>query len=242
MLNGIRILFIITLMSCHEPPHTPTKINDDLVVEQISPHVYIHHSYLETDSFGLVECNGMVISKGGKAIIVDTPTNEKSAKKLYDWIVEELNAEIIAVLPTHFHEDCLGGLEFYHEQGIPSYATSKTLKLAKSNQVTVPQNGFKSQMELSLDGSKVNCFYPGEGHTRDNMVVYFAQDSVLFGGCLIKSDGSNKGYLGDANVADWSQSVIKVKENFPDTKIVIPGHGQHGSTGLLDYTIQLFKE
>jgi metallo-beta-lactamase class B len=63
----------------------------------------------------------------------------------------------------------------------------------------------------------------------------------LFGGCLIKELEANKGYLGDATIADWSNTVEKIKKQYPNLKIVVPGHGEHGDQGLLDYTIKLFK-
>jgi metallo-beta-lactamase class B len=52
---------------------------------------------------------------------------------------------------------------------------------------------------------------------------------------------AGKGYLGDANVADWSGTVEKVKREYPNVKIVVPGHGESGNQKLLDYTIHLFK-
>jgi metallo-beta-lactamase class B len=47
--------------------------------------------------------------------------------------------------------------------------------------------------------------------------------------------------LGDANIAQWSNTVERIKEQYPNIKIVIPGHGAIGGKDLLDYTIQLFK-
>jgi metallo-beta-lactamase class B len=72
-------------------------------------------------------------------------------------------------------------------------------------------------------------------------VGYFPSDNVLFGGCLIKEMQATKGFLGDANVKNWSATVRKVKHAFPSVKLVIPGHGQIGGQELLDYTIKLFK-
>ena len=63
----------------------------------------------------------------------------------------------------------------------------------------------------------------------------------MFGGCLIKELDATKGYLGDANVAAWSNTVEKVKNAYPNVKIIIPGHGNYGDKKLLDYTINLFK-
>ena len=72
-------------------------------------------------------------------------------------------------------------------------------------------------------------------------MAYFPEDNVLFGGCLIKSVGAGKGYLGDANTIAWPGTVHKIKLKYPKTEIVIPGHGKWGGTELLDYTIELFK-
>ena len=81
----------------------------------------------------------------------------------------------------------------------------------------------------------------GEGQTKDNVVGYFESDQILFGGCLLKELNASKGYLGDANLAAWSTTVEKVKTAYPQLQFVVPGHGKHGNTQLLDYTINLFK-
>ena len=145
-----------------------------------------------------------------------------------------------AVVATHFHSDCLGGINAFHKREIPSYANNQTIELAKSANVSFPQKGFDQSLEMKV-GSKVilNEFF-GEGHTKDNIVSYFPDDKVLFGGCLIKEEGAGKGYLGDANVNEWSITVKKIKSKFQNVQIVIPGHGKSGSQNLLDYTIELF--
>lgn len=63
----------------------------------------------------------------------------------------------------------------------------------------------------------------------------------MFGGCLIKELEASKGFLGDANVKEWSNTVEKVKMEYPNVKIVVPGHGEYGDKKLLDYTIKLFE-
>jgi metallo-beta-lactamase class B len=145
------------------------------------------------------------------------------------------------VIPTHFHDDCLGGLAAFHAHKIPSFGNSKTIDLAKANQTAYPQNGFTETIKLNVGGKFATATFLGEGHTKDNVVGYFPSENVLFGGCLIKEMQATKGFLGDANVKDWSATVRKVKQAFPSVKLVIPGHGQIGGQELLDYTIELFK-
>jgi metallo-beta-lactamase class B len=225
-----------------EYTHRDLYHSNNLLIIQIAPNSYQHISYLQTNDFGNVPCNGLVVRDKDEVIIFDTPTNDKAAEELIQWINNKLGSKIKAIIPTHFHNDCLGGLNSFTKHGIPSYANAKTIALARETGVAAPQNSFDGSMKLRIGKQHVVVVYPGEGHTRDNVVGYFEKDKILFGGCLIKELGANKGYLGDANTNEWSITVEKVKKMFPDLRIVVPGHGTAGNTKLLDYTIDLFKQ
>jgi len=213
----------------------------DLIITQITENSFEHTSFKQTNDFGNVPCNGLLVRDSNEVIVFDTPTNDKASGELIKWIGENLHCKINAVIPTHFHDDCLGGLKAFHENGIPSYAYFKTIELAKENHVTVPQNSFKDSLNLKVGNQYIIARFVGEGHTRDNIVGYFPSENVMFGGCLIKEIDANKGFLGDANLAAWSNTVEKVKKLYPNVKVVIPGHGQFGNKKLLDYTIDLFR-
>ena len=159
----------------------------------------------------------------------------------FDARTETMESKMLSTMSTHFHVDCLGGLEEFHTRMIPSYANKETLNLAQLRGFTVPKNGFDGRLELKVgQKSVVNEFF-GEGHSSDNIVSYVPSERVLFGGCLIKAIGGGKGNLKDANVKEWSNTVRKVKDKFGDAKIIIPGHGNYGGIELLDYTIEKFK-
>lgn len=214
----------------------------DIRIEQLTKHAYQHISYLSTNDFGKVNCNGMILLDKGEALIFDTPTNDKDSEELIDWVESKLRCKIIGVVVTHFHDDCLGGLNAFHQRKIPSYASFKTIALSKSDSASFPQIGFEKELELKFGTKSVVNAYLGEGHTTDNIVAYFPDEEVLFGGCLIKAMGASKGYLGDANVVNWSETVQAVKARFGKFRWVIPGHGDPGKSDLLDYTIQMFED
>jgi len=226
-----------------EKAFNPKKVykSKQLIITQITQNTFVHTSYKQTDEFGYVPCNGLIVRKGTETIIFDTPTTDKTSAVLIKWIQEKLHCSIKAVIPTHFHDDCLGGLQAFDDNNIPSYANSKTVEYAKENKMAVPKNSFNDSLLLKLGDTYVTAIFFGEGHTRDNVVGYFPEDHVLFGGCLIKTMDASKGYLGDANVAAWSATVEKVKKAYPQVKFVVPGHGPYGDQKLLDYTIQLFR-
>jgi metallo-beta-lactamase class B len=213
----------------------------DLRVRQISENSFEHTSYKQTTDFGKVPCNGLIVRNRNEAIVFDTPTNDKSSGELIKWIKESLHCKINAIVPTHFHDDCLGGLKTFDENNIPSYAYFKTIELAKENKYVVPKNSFTDSLILKVGDETTRVKFFGEGHTKDNVVAYFPSENILFGGCLIKEVGAGKGYLGDSNVSEWSVTVEKLKKEYPNVKIIVPGHGEYGDKKLLDYTIKLFK-
>lgn len=240
------ILISLTIINCSSQnvevfkPKEVYKSND-LIVTQVTENSFVHTSFLQTNDFGNVPCNGLIVTNNNEAIILDTPTNENNSEELINWIKENLKCKINAIIPGHFHEDCLGGLKAFDKNDIPSYANFKTIELAKENNVNVPKNGFKDSLTLKVGDEIVTVKFFGEGHTKDVIVGYFPIEDVMFGGCLIKEIDASKGYLGDANVVDWSATVEKVKNEYPNVKIVVPGHGEYGDKKLLDYTINLFK-
>lgn len=234
---------LICFFSCNQQKVAISSHQSDILkVNQLTESTYLHLSYLQTESFGKVGCNGMIVADNGEAIVYDTPVDSAASVELMNWIESELKSKIVAIVPTHFHSDCLGGLSAFHARGIPSYANNLTITFADSNGSTVPQNGFTGRYEHRVGQKKVLSEFFGAGHTHDNIVGYVPDEGVLFGGCLVKSLKAGKGYLGDADTTAWSATALAIKKNYPDAKIVIPGHGKVGDQSLLDYTNAMFKQ
>lgn len=243
-IGGIISLFILStiLLGCKEAASKKEVYQSEkLLIIQISAHVYEHISYLETESFGKVPCNGMIVCNKNEAVVFDTPTDNESSSELIDWITSTLKCKIKAIIPTHYHIDNLGGLDKFHSQGIPSYAYQKTIQIATKDGLPVPQQGFDPFLELEVGGEGVYVDFLGEGHTCDNVIGYFPLEDIMFGGCLIKEVGAGKGNLAEANPDEWPETVKRVKAKYPNTKIAVPGHGEYGGMELLDYTITLFE-
>jgi metallo-beta-lactamase class B len=243
--NLILLVSLLLIMGCgiKTPVVRNHSLNsENLVVEKIADHTYRHISYLKTNDFGKIACNGMVVTQGKDAIIFDTPTDITTSNILINWVETELGCKVKAVIATHFHDDCLAGLPAFHQRSIPSYAKIMTITLARKKGAPIPLHGFEQAMTLAVGNEKVVLTYFGEGHTKDNIIGYFPTDEVMFGGCLIKELGSGKGNLEDANTNDWPKTVKKLKAHYPAVKIIVPGHGAPGDTTLLNYTIQLFEK
>ena len=235
------VLAIALLSGCTTQKLLPKYNSETLQVKALTPKTMVHVTYLNTNQWGRVPCNGMIYYNNDEAVVFDTPPNDSVSIQLIDWIENNLKAKVKAIVVNHFHGDCLGGLNAFHQRGIPSYANQLTIDLAKTQNTAVPQNGFNGVLNLKIGGETIENRYLGEGHTKDNIVSYVPSEKVLFGGCMIKENNAGKGNLADANLGDWPKTVARVKAQYPDVRFVIPGHGKWGSKKLLDYTIELFK-
>lgn len=193
--------------------------NTAVNLKQISAKTYVHESFLQTKEWGKVSCNGLIFINNNKAIVFDTPANEEATSELIKIIQDSLKAEIVGVVVNHFHEDCLAGLKIFHQFNIPSYASEKTIALAKSKQFEIPQQGFKKKLIIDVSGDKVVNYYFGAAHTADNIVSYIPSERVLFGGCMVKALDAKKGNLTDADTKQWSHTIKKAESLNP--KIVV---------------------
>lgn len=259
----VLILFLIGILSCSEikdqglakgvskSTPTPKEMSSDtvfksseLIIIKRSEHVYQHISYLKTKDFGNVECNGMLVTKNKESVCFDTPTEDKASKELLIWLNDSLGAKLLAIVPTHFHADCVGGLKEFVDKKIPIIASNKTIDFLteKSDPFVNKMTGFKDSIRIPLADTSVLVQFFGAGHTKDNVVAYFAPDQTLFGGCLVKELGASKGNLEDADTSAWSKTIEYLKASFPEVELIIPGHGKPGNIALLDYTDSLFKK
>ena len=219
------------------------KITDDLKLIKISENVFIHVSYYDYPRYKHFPANGLVYLNRGKAIIIDTGWRDQETRALVNWLKNHLKVKIIGVVVTHWHIDCMGGLGEILRKGIKSYANVLTCNMARKKNLPIPEVSFKDSLTINLADKTILCQYLGGGHTIDNIVVWIPDEKILFGGCLLKALAwRNLGFIGDAVLQEWPKTLHKVLKKFPDCRIVIPGHGQHGDLSLVRHTLEVLNK
>jgi len=221
---------------------TRVELTPDLFVEPLAPGVWRHVSTKDMEDWGPVAANGLVIVSGAEAALIDTPWTDDQVQALAKWLDASLGAKLTIVIPTHWHADCLGGLSAAHASGAASYASNKTIELAKKGGMVAPENGFSGHLDLSVGSIIVALEEVGPGHTIDNIVVWLPEQHILFGGCLVKNAKSKTlGYTDDADLERWPSTLEIVANRFSDAEIVVPGHGAPGGRDLLTFTKELIE-
>jgi glyoxylase-like metal-dependent hydrolase (beta-lactamase superfamily II) len=210
----------------------------ELAVTKLADDVYQHTSYKEVGSYGMVGASGLIVIDGVNAHIIDTPWTINDTKKLVAWI-ESKDLTLKSAVVTHFHKDASGGLSYLNSLKINTYATSLTNNLLSQN-LREKSNNEISDNTFELVKNNLEVFYPGAGHSKDNVVVWLPKANILFGGCFVKNMNSHGlGYTGDASIKDWPKSIERVLNKYPNINVVVPGHGKVGGINLLNHTKQL---
>ncbi len=236
------LILCISFNSCkREKESKIINISKELQITQLSDNSYIHTSYIYLESGSKFPSNGFIYADNKKAYVFDTPANDQATLELINWLKQDKNVSIKGVVFNHFHRDCTEGADILKKEGIPTIASKKTAKLMLTKNYPEPNLLFKEHITLQIENKTIVNQFFGEAHTSDNIISYFPDEKIIFGGCMIKSLDAKKGNLEDANINEWSNTVSKIKDTYPEVEIVIPGHGDFGDQSLLDYTISLFK-
>ncbi|MED5389949.1 MAG: DIM/SIM/IMP family subclass B1 metallo-beta-lactamase [Pseudomonadota bacterium] len=206
-----------------------------LEIRQLADNVYLHTSYQNVEGFGLVDANGLVVMDGADAYLIDTPWSERDTQQLLDWMASR-GMTVKGSVSTHSHDDRTAGIALLNQRSIPTYASAQTNALLEDAGKAQATHAFDEPVFALLAG-KIELFYPGPGHARDNLVAWLPRSGILFGGCMIRAAESHTlGYTGEASLDKWSASVARVQSRYPRIRHVVPGHGKVGDASLLAHT------
>lgn len=218
------------------------QVKDFVIEPPIKPNLYIYKTF---GVFGGKEYSAnavYLITKKG-VVLFDVPWPKEQYQSLMDTIQKRHNLPVIAVFATHSHDDRAGDLSFYNNKGIKTYATAKTNELLKKEGKAISTETIKTGKPYRIGGEEFIVDFLGEGHTVDNVVVWFPKYNVLDGGCLVKSrTATDLGYTEEANLEQWPQAMAKLKSKYSKATLVIPGHDEWKGGGHVEHTLSLLNK
>ena len=116
--------------------------------------------------------------------------------------------------------------------GIPVLAHPYTVGLAMAYGEPVPQP-LRGLEKDAVDFGAFELFYPGPGHSRDNITVWHKQSRSLFGGCLLRATIDTQiGSRADADMGQYQATLARLAERYPERRVTVPGHGAIGGDAI----------
>lgn len=185
--------------------------------------------------------NGLLVVTKKGIVLVDTPWNDKNTRNLVALAKRVFHRPVRLAIITHDHPDRIGGIRALLRKRIPVWSTKKTADLAVASGYPRPQAKLEPvRTNIRFGNTRIVAYFPGEGHTVDNIVVWLPTPRVLFAGCLVKEKAATSiGNTADANLAQWPATLRKLEARFPQVRVLVPGHGRWGGKGLIEHTLAL---
>jgi metallo-beta-lactamase class B len=185
--------------------------------------------------------NGLLVTTTKGIVLVDTPWNDRNTRTLLALAKRVFAQPVKLAIITHHHPDRIGGIRTLLKKRIAVWSTEKTADLAVKSGYPRPQARLNPvKTNIRFGATRIVAYFPGEGHTVDNIVVWLPATRVLFGSCLVKEMAATSlGYTTDANLAQYPATLRRLEEEFPRMRIVVPGHGKWGGRELIEHTLEL---
>ena len=203
-----------------------TRLAKTVWVRRLASGLWLHATTNLIAAGFYYPANGLILERRGGSLMIDTGYAPEQAEVLLDWSRRNLQSPISLAVATHFHNDRTGGIPDLQKHGVRTLAYPLTCDLARAAGQPVPEPIEGWTTGAHRLGADCELYFPGAGHTRDNVVAWMPRQRVLFGGCLIKSITSKgMGNTADAVMGDYAATVRGVQARYPRAKAVVPGHG-----------------
>lgn len=228
---------------------TPIEKFGPISFQQVSPNVWQHTSYIDLPGFGSVPSNGLIAVTGETSVLVDTAWTVDQTQAILTWAETRLGKPVKSAVLTHAHSDKMGGMAALHSAKIATYAHDMSNRIAPDKDLLPAKNA----LQFNADGwpvagtpaalGPVKVFYPGPGHTTDNITVAIDGTDIAFGGCLIKGSRSKTlGNLTEADLDRYASSVERFASAFPNAGTIVMSHSQFEDRKAIARTLKLAKE
>jgi metallo-beta-lactamase class B VIM len=243
---NIRVIlgsFLISIFSFNSTAETES--NSDIKITKIDDGVWLHTSFYIYPNGVKFPSNGLIIKDGKSLTLIDTAWGELQTVKLLNAIEFQIKLPVTKALVTHAHSDRASGVDVLESSGVEVFSHPLTKQLTIEQGAPVPNNVINELKEpgSSVKFGSVEVFFPGAGHAMDNLVVWFPEKQILFGGCAIRSLGSKSaGNIVHGDINSWLKIIKNLKEKYMNASIVVPGHGKVGGFELFGHTEQLIKD
>jgi len=213
-----------------------------LTISHLIDNFYVYTTYKPVNGSPFPSNSMFIVTEDG-IVLIDTPWDTTQTKPLLDTLKRRYDKPIRMCLVTHFHDDRTAGLEILNQHGIKTYSSWQTDSISQQKSEKRATFHWAGDTTFTIGKLTFETFYPGEGHTKDNLVVWFPKEKILYGGCLVKStDAQGLGNTADANLNAWPISIQRLIKKYRAIKYVIPGHRRWGSKRLLTHTMKLLRE
>jgi metallo-beta-lactamase class B len=212
------------------------------VITPLTDSIYVHTTY-QLYGGKPFPSNGLIVRTSAGVVLVDTGWGKDQTREILRWVRRHLRQKVVLCLATHAHDDRVGGAPVLKRKNIPVWTSPSIAEKAAAQGYAGVEGRLSADTVLTVGATRFHAFFPGAGHSEDNVVVWLPRSRVLFGGCLVKStEAGGLGNIADANLEEWGKTIRRLQNKFPDPAVVVPGHQAWGGAAALQHTLDLLDK
>ncbi|MDR3437221.1 subclass B2 metallo-beta-lactamase [Telmatospirillum sp.] len=192
--------------------------------------------YVVEDGYFANENSAVYVGPDHVTVVGATWTAE-TAGRLAGEIAKISKLPITEVIDTNYHPDRAGGNAYFKGIGARIVATEMTRDAMRDGwddviawtrraipsypavPMVLPDTVYPG--DFALQDGRVRALYLGPSHTRDGIFVWFPEEKILYGGCILKEKLGN---LDFADVAEYPKTLRKLQKRDLGFTTVIAGH------------------
>ncbi len=224
-------------------------------VKQIADGVW----FREGDLKGEGHCNNIIIEMKDYLVVIDA-NFPSGARRVIEDAKKVSSKPIRYVFDTHHHGDHAYANAVWTKLGATTLAHANVVKemddreparwleaakerpdVAELNLPTVerPKKTFKKSPFVLSDGKRrIEFHHFGWAHTKGDGFAFLPQEKILCTGDAVVNGPYN--FTGDGNIGNWP-NVVRGAQKL-GAKTVLPGHGPHGGSEILDGELRFMTE
>ena len=226
-----------------------TRANEHLELWPLRGHLYVVE-----DDFYTKENSIVYVGENSVTVIGATWTPD-TAKRLVTEIRKISSAPITQVIDTNYHTDRAGGNAYFKANGTEIVATEMTREQMAGGWVDIVQFTRSSfpdypalplvlpdktyASDFTLQEGRIRSIYLGPSHTPAGIFVFFPEEKVLYGNCILKEKLGNLKY---ADLIEYPKTLRKLKALNLGFDTIVAGHysALHGPE-LIDQYLALLE-
>ncbi len=211
--------------------------------------------YVAEDLYYYKENSVVYVGPAHVTVIGATWTPEVAAELALE-IRKVTSLPIREVVNPNYHTDRAGGNAYWRSIGAEIVSTRMTADAMRSGWdevVAFTRSGIPAYPTLplvmptvvhdgnfALQGGRVQAKYLGASHTADGIFVYFPEEKVLYGNCILKQELGNLKY---ADISEYPRTLERLKALRLDFDTIIAGHQDAlHEPGLIEHYQELLRK
>jgi len=220
-----------------------------IVLTRLTDMIYIAEDYF------LSKENSVVYIGSSYVTVVGATWTPETARLLAAEVAKVTPKPIKEVIDTNHDLDRVGGNSYFKSTGARIISTTlihdllmregkRSVEIARQNSdypnvnIVLPDTVFDG--DFSVQDGNIRGFYLGPSHKADDIFIYFPNEKVLYGGCILKEQLGN---IEGADLVEYPKTLQKLKNLHLPIGTIISGHFSpvHGPE-LIDRFLKLLSE